>query len=151
MKIKKKQEILKLSKLTGTHKKIGQGIILKLFDSNKSLKLNENPNLGIIHDIDLLELINDLWKAKAEAISLNNQRIIFSTEIECVGPTILINKTRISSPFVIKAVGDPKKLIKFVKNGYVQTLELYGIKYFLEQYEYMEIPANTAITLTGDF
>lgn len=146
-----KQEILKLSTFTGTHKKMGPGIIIKLTDSDKIVGLKDDPNIGLIHNADLLELINDLWAAKAEAISLNEQRIISKTGIRCIGSTILVNEVRIAPPFVIKAVGSPEDLEKSVKNGRLQTLELSGIKYLIEKYNRLEILANDNIILAGDF
>lgn len=148
---KRKQEVLTLSKFTGSHKKVGAGIIIKLSDSDKPLELYENPNIGLIHNTDLLEILNNLWGAKAEAISLNNERITSRTGIRCVGPTILVNKTRITPPFIIKAIGDPESLIKTVKEGHLQTLEPAGIKYSIEKYNRLEIPADGTIILAGDF
>ncbi|MDD3012090.1 MAG: DUF881 domain-containing protein [Candidatus Gastranaerophilales bacterium] len=150
-KVKENQEVIKLSKLTGMNKKIGPGIVLELSDSDRPLKIAENPNAGIIHNTDLLELINNLWANGAEAISINDQRIIAQTDIKCIGSTILINKTRVAPPFLIKAVGDPKKLANSVKNGHAKSLELYGIKYHIEKYERIEIPANGNIILAGVF
>jgi|GEM_PF-581973 len=148
---KTNHEVGRLSKLTGTNKKVGSGIILEISDSDRPLQMNENPNSGIVHNTDLLELINNLWASGAEAISINNQRITSQTEINCIGPTILINKSRVTSPFVIKAIGDPKKLANSIKSGYVKYLELYGIKYHIEKYEQIEIPANGNIILAGVF
>lgn len=148
---KEKQAILKLSKLIGTNKAIGAGIIIKLDDSDKPVGLYENPNIGLVHNTDLLKLINNLWESNAEAISLNNQRITATTGISCVGSTILVNKTRIAPPFIIKAVGNPEKMIKSIRNGYVQTLEVSGIKYSIEKYNKLEIPGDGTIILAGDF
>lgn len=148
---REKQELLNLSKLTGTHQYIGPGIIIKLSDNNKSVKEGENPNLGIIHDMDLVELVNNLWTAKAEAISINGERITSLTGINCVGSAIMINKSRIFPPFVIKAIGTPEKLSKIIENGYMKTLNSYGIKYFIEKYNRLELPPNGNIILSGDF
>jgi len=148
---KENQEVIKLSKLTGTNKKIGHGVVIELSDSDRPLETNENPNFGIVHNTDLLELINNLWANGAEAISVNNQRITAQTDINCIGPTILINKTRIVPPFLIKAVGNPQNLAKGVKDGHIKSLELYGIKYHIEKYERIEIPANGTIILSGIF
>lgn len=148
---KEKQEVAKLSKFTGTNKKVAPGIVLRLSDDDRPLKKEENPNYGIIHNTDLLELVNNLWASGAEAISINEQRVTAQTNITCIGPTILINKTRVAPPFLIKAVGDTKKLVNGVKNGYLKSLELYGIKYHIEKYERIEIPADGTIILAGDF
>jgi len=55
-------------------------------------------------------IINDLRAAGAEAISINNQRVLSTSEIKCGGPIIRINGRSVGSPFYIKAIGDPKLL-----------------------------------------
>ena len=68
------QERLQL--LAGTTAVEGAGIEVVLDDSAIPKKANENPNLYIIHDEDLLRVLNELRAAGAEAISLNDQRIV---------------------------------------------------------------------------
>jgi uncharacterized protein YlxW (UPF0749 family) len=63
-----------------------------------------------IHDTDVLRVVNELFSAGAEAVSVNDHRIAGPTSIRCVGPTILIDDVKIASPIVIKAVGDPQTL-----------------------------------------
>lgn len=148
--VKEKEEIIKLSKFTGTQVKVGQGIVISLLENDKPLKIGENPNLGVIHNFDLLKIVNELWKAKSEAISINNQRITSFTGISCIGPTILINKARIVPPFVIKAIGNPKALSEAVNNGHIKTLELYGIQNSIEKHNSVEISSNSNIILAGE-
>ncbi|MBQ9636234.1 MAG: DUF881 domain-containing protein, partial [Acidaminococcaceae bacterium] len=88
----------------------GKGIILTVDDSKQAAKAGENKNLYIIHDEDLLRVVNELRAAGAEAISLNGQRLIGSSEIRCVGPTVLVNERRLAAPFVIHAIGNPQTL-----------------------------------------
>ena len=63
----------------------------------------------IIHDEDLLRVLNELCAAGAEAISINDQRIVATTEVRCAGPTVSVNNVRSAPPYVIKAIGNPKK------------------------------------------
>lgn len=73
-----------------------------------------------IHDVKydhILELINELKNAGAEAISINEQRIISTTSIICGGNTISINGEKIGSPFVIKAIGSPEALANLERPG----------------------------------
>lgn len=102
----------------------GPGIIITL-DDNEALAsaakaadpLSFDPNRYIIHDKDLLYLINDLKIGGAEAISINNQRIISTSDIRCVGTVILVNSMRLAPPYEIRAIGDPEKLTHHVLNG----------------------------------
>ena len=148
---REKNEVIRLSGLTGTSKVTGEGIMITLKDNDQPLKPGENPNIGIIHNTDLLQIINSLWTAGAKAMSINGQRITALSEINCIGPTIMINKTRIISPFILKAVGNAKILSNSLKNSHLDELNQYGIKYSLESFNQLEIPANSTIILSGDF
>ena len=75
----------------------GEGIIVTLTDNNNQVIVAE----------DLLELINELRYDGAEAISINDVRIINTTDIVEVGNTlIMVGGQRLSSPYVVKAIGN---------------------------------------------
>jgi len=63
-----------------------------------------------VHDVDLDTLVNELWSAGAEAISINDQRLVTTTSIRCAGPTILINSVVAASPYKIKVIGPSKEM-----------------------------------------
>lgn len=87
----------------------GPGIILKLDDAPARLN-NEDPSSLIIHDQDVKIIVNELKKAGAQAISINGERIVATSEQECAGPTILINRNRYPVPYIINVIGDPDVL-----------------------------------------
>lgn len=102
----------------------GQGIIITLDDNSKganAAKLNDSgnyrPNDYIIHDKNLLYLVNELRGAGAKGISINNQRVVGSSDIRCVGTVIMVNSTRLAPPFEISAVGNIKKLSAAIEEG----------------------------------
>jgi len=90
----------------------GSGIIVTLDDS----KLEENSDFYVdqndylVHDEDILLVVNELRGAGAEAISINEKRLLDRSEIRCAGNNILINGERVAPPFVIKAIGDSAML-----------------------------------------
>ncbi|MHB1392288.1 MAG: DUF881 domain-containing protein [Clostridia bacterium] len=88
----------------------GPGIIITLNDSQQEIAEGEDVAWYLIHDIDILEIVNELRMAGAEAIAINDERVTSSTSIRCGGPTINIDGKRHAVPFVIKAIGDPKAL-----------------------------------------
>lgn len=108
----------------------GEGIIVKMDDSTRAAKSGENPNLYLIHDDDLLRVINELRAAGAEAISINGQRLIATSEIRCAGPTLSVNNVRSSPPYEIHAVGDKKSLENAItmRGGVAETLKVWGIQ-----------------------
>ena len=108
----------------------GPGVIVTLDDSKATSKAGENPNLYLIHDDDLLRVINELRAAGAEAISVNGQRLTGVSEIRCAGPTLSVNNVRSSAPFEIRAIGEKKSLENSLRmrGGVVETLGVWGIQ-----------------------
>ena len=138
------QERLQL--LAGTTAVEGAGIEVGLDDSAIPKKANENPNLYIIHDEDLLRVLNELRAAGAEAISLNDQRIVAMSEVRCAGPTVSVNNIRSAPPYVIKAIGAPKTLTSALRlrGGVVETFEFWGIQVKIKSQDKVQIPALKA-------
>ena len=121
----------------------GEGIIVKLEDSSAAAKAGENPNLYLIHDDDLLKVINELRAAGAEAISINGQRLIGTSEIRCAGPTLSVNNVRSAPPFEIRAIGESKSLENAIKmrGGVAETLKVWGIQLEVSVSQSVYIPA----------
>jgi uncharacterized protein YlxW (UPF0749 family) len=86
----------------------GEGIIITLNDAEAPEE--GDPSNYVIHDREVRRVLNELKVAGALAISINNERIIATSELICAGPTIKINNNRYAVPYVIKAVGDPDAL-----------------------------------------
>ncbi|MBR6343052.1 MAG: DUF881 domain-containing protein [Selenomonadaceae bacterium] len=121
----------------------GEGIIVRMDDSTMTSKAGENPNLYLIHDDDLLRVINELRAAGAEAISVNGQRLIGTSEIRCAGPTLSVNNVRSSAPFEIRAIGEKKTLENAIKmrGGVAETLKVWGIQLEMELSDNVRVPA----------
>jgi uncharacterized protein YlxW (UPF0749 family) len=121
----------------------GPGVVVTLNDSKVQAKSGEDPNLYIIHDDDILRILNELRAAGAEALALNDERILDISEIRCAGPTVSINNTRFSPPYVISAIGDPKNLESALRlrGGVVETLKFWGISVEVEQKKKLLVPA----------
>jgi uncharacterized protein YlxW (UPF0749 family) len=63
-----------------------------------------------VQDRDLQELVNALWAAGAEAVSINGERLTALTAIRSAGETILVDFSPLSPPYVVQAIGDPARL-----------------------------------------
>lgn len=103
--------------LAGMTPASGEGVEVILNDSKKSAPLGVLSGVGspnLIHDMDILEVVNELKAAGAEAVSVNSQRIIATTAIRCAGPTIFINNTPETPPYIVRAIGDPKTMAKAI-------------------------------------
>ncbi len=99
----------------GLTKVVGPGVVVTLRDSQKGTPgttLNFGlPSDAIIHDVDVLKVVNELVASGAEAVSVNNHRVAGNTSFRCVGTTILVNDIKIASPVLIRAVGDTSTLL----------------------------------------
>ena len=127
-------ELRETEEFLGYTKLIGEGIVVRL----------EDNEFKQIERWDLLDLINELKLAGAEAISINDERIISRTEIATVGyQFILINGNRIPSPFIVKAIGNKKYLESAItiKGGYLDEMKVNEktVSYTIE--DSVEIPA----------
>ncbi|MEG1311064.1 MAG: DUF881 domain-containing protein [Romboutsia sp.] len=123
-----KDELKVLKELSGYTNVKGDGIRITIKDSEKEILSGQDPNDFIVHDIDILKIINDLKKSGAKAISINGDRLISTSKIKCSGATITINETTYGQPFVIRAIGDvdslmasiisPQSYANLLKDGY---------------------------------
>ena len=130
---KAEEELKKINSLIGAIDVTGKGIIITLQDNpnvtTENIGTLENISDYLIHDRDLLRIVNELKNAGAEAISINDERIISTTSITCDGNVILINGKKISSPFRIKAIGSQEAIIGGIQRpgGLIEELENYGL------------------------
>lgn len=119
-----KNQINNGNKLIGLTEVTGPGVIITVADSDIDPNTALNPSDLLIHDLDILKIVNELKNAGAEAISINGQRVIFTTPIICGGNIININGERIGSPFEIKAIGSPEALANLSRpGGYLRILQ----------------------------
>ena len=125
------------------------------------ITLSDNPNVdtsdaslalpGLVHDYDLLQVVNELRSAKAEAIAVygaggETVRVTGYTPIRCVGPTIMVNWDQVAAPFTIEAVGSADRMYSAVMMGggiidSLKSLGEAGIGVKVEKVDRMELPA----------
>lgn len=120
--------------LLGNTEVVGKGVIVTLEDGDSTVVKGFVRDY-IVHDGDILEIINSLKNAGAEAISVNGQRIVNTTSITCVGNVTMINGEKVGAPFVIKAIGSPISLYSSLKipGGYLELVESGGVQVKVEQ------------------
>lgn len=140
-------EIEDLKILTGLEEVQGPGITVTLDDTRAINKIAADagfydPNVYVIHDSDILMVINELKASGAEAISVNGQRITALSEVRCVGPVIQINGIRLTAPFKISAIGAPDTLASSLKlrGGIIDSIEQADIDVIIEKSDMIQIP-----------
>jgi uncharacterized protein YlxW (UPF0749 family) len=90
----------------GTLAAQGPGIVVTVDDAPPG----QSDSGGVILDSDLQTLVNALWSAGAEAISIDGHRLTTLTSIRFAGQAITVDYRSLSPPYVISAVGDPDTL-----------------------------------------
>lgn len=87
----------------------GPGVEVVLGDGSDAV-LGTDPNDFLIHDTDIAAVVNALFAGGAEAVDVNGERVVATTPIRCAGTTILVNSSRLGSPYTVRAIGDPVAL-----------------------------------------
>ena len=107
----------------------GPGLTVTMRDSTAPPQPGQSASAFVIHDSDILNVLNELRDAGAEALSINDERILATSEVRCAGNTLSTNNNRYSAPFVIRAVGDKDKLraALLMKGGVADVLSQWGI------------------------
>lgn len=131
--LKLQEELRTLNALIGTIDVSGEGVVITLADNrsvtNQTIGVFDNISNYLIHDSDLIMLVNELKNAEAEAISINDERIVNATSITCDGTVVLVNGNKLSSPFTIKAIGSPSLILGAIQRtgGLLEELYSYGL------------------------
>lgn len=121
------EELVKSQNILGKNTVYGEGIIVTLTDV-------EVGKYGKVYAEDLIELVNQLKASGAEAISINNQRIILNSYIsDITSGYISVNGKRLVSPYEVKAIGDTT----YLESGLSQ-----------KQYGYLDIKKNEGKNVT---
>ena len=126
----------------------GPGLEVTLDDSTLDESPSGNVNDLVIHSQDMQAVVNALWRAGAEAISINDQRLVSTSAVLCVGNTLLLNGTVHSPPFVVAAVGAARD--RFEADSLVRDLRShakeFGLKFSVERKGSLSVPAFTGAT-----
>lgn len=123
----------------------GPGVLVTLDDSSIRSAAADSTDF-LIHEYDLRDVVNLLWLAGSEAIAVNDERIVATTSIYCVGSTVMVNDTRLSPPYLIQAVGNSVVQEDVLSNpAYLreikQRAELYGVQFKVNRIGTLTLPA----------
>jgi len=110
----------------------GSGVIITLNDASKEDLNMEEEGLSdhIIHYSDVIRVLNTLKANGAQAISINDERILNTSSIICSGSTISINENKYVLPYVIKAIGEDQQLLyeSFISSEIYNELVFFKMK-----------------------
>jgi uncharacterized protein YlxW (UPF0749 family) len=105
------QDLQQAKFLAGLTAVTGPGVVVTLNDSKK--RFPDAPDVQMnfmIHDTDINTVVNELKAGGAEAVSVNDERVVATTPIRCAGPTVFVNNTPQAPPYLIQAIGPPSTL-----------------------------------------
>ncbi len=142
----KENQIKEANKINGLTEVKGPGVIITLTDGEYNSETTLNASLLLVHDADVLRVINELKNAGAEAISINEQRVVSTTSISCRGNIIDINGEKIGAPFQIKAIGLPEQLAGLSRpEGVLDILKGDGVGVDLKKSNNITIPKYSGV------
>lgn len=121
-------ELEQQKNLLGLTDVTGEGVIITLTDTNEGTYTSDR----------LRYLVNELKYAGAEAISINDNRVINLTDIVTINDSFIVmyGNVRISSPYVIKAIGDTTYLLSTLNmknSGFVDLMKAENLQVSVEQ------------------
>ena len=138
------EQIKNNNKLLGLTEVKGSGVIITL-DDNREVKAEEVLDISsfLVHDGDLIHIVNELFNAGADAISINGKRVVQTTSILCDGNIIRVNDEIVGVPVEIKAIGYPARLYYDAavrQGGYLQLMAEDGVIVKIEKSDDITIP-----------
>ncbi len=125
------EDLKKYKLFAGLTDVMGSGIIINI--DNPPSEMNHSYDLNLVYDYEmLLTLINELNAAGAEAIEINDQRIVGTSEIRTAGSSININMVPQKLPFTIKVIGNSDTLDGAINQRFGIVSRLRERKYLVE-------------------
>jgi uncharacterized protein YlxW (UPF0749 family) len=141
-------EIGRGSRRVGLTAVSGSGVIVVLDDAPASVAANGiEPDLLVVHQQDIQAVVNALWSGGAEAMTIQDQRVISTTAVKCVGNTVVLHGIPYSPPYEISAIGDPVRLHNALAASepiqiYQQYVDAYGLVFREKSESELEFPAH---------
>jgi uncharacterized protein YlxW (UPF0749 family) len=116
----------------------GPGLVVTLTDAqrdaNGRFPRDASPDDLVVHQQDIQAVVNALWSGGAEAIQMQDQRLIATSAPRCVGNTLLLNGRTYSPPYKVTAIGDVPKMQEALSRAplvdlYKQYVARFGLGY----------------------
>lgn len=140
--IEMENQIKKNNALLGLTEVKGSGVIIRL-DENREISEEEiiDVNSYLVHEGDLIHIVNELYNAGADAISINGKRIVNTTSILCDGNIIRVNDEIVGVPIEIKAICHPAATYNLRrKGGYLSLMVSGGVIVEMQESDEITIP-----------
>ena len=120
-----------LAPVAGRTAVMGPAVRVRLDDAhlaNGEVPEGADPDDYVIHQQDVQAVVNALWAGGAEAMMLQDQRVISTSAVRCVGNTLILQGRVYSPPYVITALGDTERLRESLRtDGDVENLRQWSL------------------------
>jgi uncharacterized protein YlxW (UPF0749 family) len=152
------RRLTRLEAATGLGDVHGPGFVLRLSDAPAGAgadgldpRDSTAASQGRVTDRDLQTLVNQVWAAGAEAVSINGQRLTGLSAIRSAGDAVLVDFRPLSPPYSIDVIGAPDTVRTRFAEGfggsYLQVLHDYGITYSIRAENDLTLPASAGVTI----
>ena len=129
----------------------GEGLTVQLNDApaDSPRRGNVSPDVLVVHQQDLQAVMNALWAGGAEAMELQDQRVVSTSAFRCVGNVLRLHGRGYSPPYQVRAVGDPRKLRAALDESsavraYVRDSVQVGLGWQVSDSTQLQLPAYSA-------
>lgn len=129
----------------------GPGLSVTLDDAPLGTPLGPDVSADalVVHQQDLEAVINALWAGGAEAMMLQDQRVVATTAFRCVGNVLSLHGRVYSPPYTVQAIGDPAALEQALLNDtevqqYLSWVDAVGLGWGVSRADTLEVPSRSA-------
>ncbi|MFD6856565.1 DUF881 domain-containing protein [Rhodococcus sp. NPDC060090] len=146
------EQLAALEDPAGLTERQGAGVTVTLTDAPRNADgrypADASPDDLVVHQQDVQSVLNAMWAGGAEAISMQDQRIVATSAPRCIGNTLLLHGRTYSPPYVITALGDPAKIATSLDAEpgvriYKQYSTRYGLGFTQHAGSELTVPAYT--------
>jgi uncharacterized protein YlxW (UPF0749 family) len=128
----------------------GPGVTITLDDAPDDALAEAGDDLEavsnlLVHQQDIQAVVNALWAGGAEAMTVQDQRVVSTTGIKCVGNVVILHGVPYSPPYRIAAIGPTEQMLSSVTTSpyiqlYLDVVEESGLGWDVELDTEMELP-----------
>jgi len=138
-----------LEATTGLGRVSGDGVVVRIADAPRPVDAvtgqGSGADLGRVLDRDLQQIANALWRAGAEAIAINGQRLISTSTIRAAGEAILVDFRPLAGPYEVSAIGPDDLHKKFTNSSTARTfrqlVDAFGMSFEVRKRDDLTLPA----------
>lgn len=138
-----------LEATTGLARVTGDGVVVRIADAPRPVDAvtgqGSGTDLGRVLDRDLQQVANALWRAGAEAVAINGQRLISTSTIRAAGDAILVDFRPVSGPYEVAAIGPEDLRDRFAASPTARTfrqlVDAFGMSFEVRGRDDLSLPA----------